>query len=223
MHLLWLLACTDSETEDTDPKETVDLYGYIHEPQNEIAVSDVLIYEVEKPSFSVTSSTTGYWFMQLPPQEYIHLRYEKTSRLQVDAWISPFEASDPAHPYPVSMGTNEDRVNLYGMVGATPQADLGTVFVDAISTDYSCIDGATINISLPYEGVWRQEADGQWSQENLSNPDRADLMFVNVEPGILAVEVIDPNGKPCVGPTGMEVTAGLIAQVSYYCDMSVQP
>lgn len=224
--LLLLLACTSDKLDDSGagsvPTTTATsgwplMLGIIREADSEVGLGGVSVVDVDRPSIRTTTGADGTWTLADAPVPYVTLRFTGAGLVPVEAWINPLEAVDPRFPYPMRMGGTAAVDDLYRRVGATREPGKVLLFVDAMDTAMSYIEGASVEISRAYESSWREEVDGRWVRSNLSTDDRTDLMFINVDPGPLSLVIVAPDGAPCEGPPDVVLHADELAQVSHYC------
>lgn len=221
MWLLLALGCAESDP-PVDTSGWATIYGHVRQPTSDDGLAGVEVVDTARPGVRGASGADGRWEVAAAPEPYVTLRFTKAGYLPVQAWIAPEEAIDPAHEYPMRMGDEAVVSMLYANFGGTYARGRGVLFVDAMDPGMSDIFGATVEISSAHDGVWREDEDGTWVAENLTNEDRADLLFVNVAPGPVTITMVAPDGTPCELPPDLVVLADEITQVSGYCTY-VQP
>lgn len=224
-----LLACapptgsadaTDTAVDDTAVPvgETIRLYGETLDARGFGPLAGARIESLDRPGEGTESAADGRWEMDIAARDWVVLRTTAGDRIPVEAFIDPLEADDPDSLYGYTLGTFADLTALAATIGAPPpRRGTAVLFVDAIAPDASDVLDARVTIDADHSGPFRQTADDAWDTEPLTTEDRSDLLFLDVTPGLVNIEVVGPFGNPCVGPPEIPLQADVAAQVSFYC------
>lgn len=137
--------------------------------------------------------------------------------------IPPFSTSSLAMSIPAS-----SSIGLLGTaLGIQVDPDLAIVTVSALAMDRSAetfesLAGVTIDIDATYEIALRTDSGSPLglSEGNTTAPDSAaNVIFVNVEPGIITPSFTTPNGEDCTyGPGSGDAPAGAFVIIGHRCE-----
>ncbi len=194
------------------------VYGAVVDAFSRAPLPGVQAWDARAPGDIVTTGPDGRWALPVASAGRFRLASAAPGMLPFDAWISTAEAPTSGAPYAYALGSAAQLGQLAAQVGSS--ADLtvsGLIFVDAISPAGHDIGGATVALDAPYEGVYREVAPGEWEQAPLTTEDRADLLFLGVAPGPVALRVTSPGGADCDVPEDVVVAPERLIQVSAYC------
>lgn len=195
------------------------MYGYVKWAPTGAALEGVRTFAIDREGDpEVTSDAAGRWTWQVAEREWITFRSEHPLTLPMEAYIHTGEADNSAIPYPYTLGSSEDVNALCAPLGVTQDPALGFLMVDALDPQDRDIGGATVTVDVSYDGPYREYATDQWDMEPLTTDDRNDLMYLNLPPGPVHITVTGLTSGACAGPAAVELKAGVLTQVSFYCD-----
>jgi hypothetical protein len=196
----------------------ITLYGYAKAASTGGPLVGARAWSVAAPGRVAVSDGAGEWSLRADDTAWLHLRSEADGMLPMDAWIDPQEITDPAWPYPYTLGSADDLDGLAASFGEGPSAPgTAVLFVDAMDPRMRDLAGAVVEVDGPHSAPWREHAPGEWDNEPLTTEDRFDLLYFNVPAGPLQLRATDPLGEPCEVPPDIVIEASTIAQVSVYC------
>jgi hypothetical protein len=195
------------------------MYGYVKWAPTGAALEGARAFAIDQDGDGeVISDAAGLWTWRVADREWITMRSEHPLTLPMEAYIHTREADNPALPYPYTLGSSDDVNALCAPLGVTQDPALGFLMVDALDPQDRDIGGATVTVDVSYDGPYREYATDQWDMEPLTTDDRNDLMYLNLPPGPVHITVTGLTSGACAGPAAVELKAGVLTQVSFYCD-----
>ena len=227
--LIGVVACTATDDDDSAVADDDDSGGpgtiTIHGGVEIITVGDYrpaggihIVEEGGQGADTFTETEEGDWYLELPADQTQALvrgsREDLTpvlfildlnwQRDRVDHLVlfNPFVAEERAQFFVEEFGIAFDTQRGLLHVGAVSRTH---------GTEYA---GASVSISLEYEASFAVDDD---LGASTTTDTQGILAFLNVEPGLAAITVLDPDGAPCIGVATVPVEAGNTTHVVYEC------
>ena len=213
----------DSGSDDDDSAEPPDyVYGLVVDPEAGFTgISGVTLQAVDdNTSTSVTDKEGAYQFEVVPGNFAIEAvmegRYSvvATGDLETLVNVRSEELADAVHP----MFTPTSLSNMtQPLLGVSPQASDGMVWVRVMDTSGKPATGASVGIDVTNSGALLLSGSGPSIGSELVAGGMM-IFFVNVAPGTASIVVSPPAGQTCAGPSTTPVYAEKASIVLYVCE-----
>jgi hypothetical protein len=216
--VLFLLACK----EDCVPikENTVLFAGYTHvftgehlgDPMPEVAIEDL-----DFSCNTTVSDGEGSWSLEFEKEEYIRFKSHKDGYLDNYVQLDPIVEQYPDFDWPFAVVSQEEYTGfIEEKTGQPPDLEKSLLVLDILDIKGDGLPGGEMAINLPYRAAIEADSEGNWHSSTVSSG-ISDLVFVDVEPGLLELAGSGPDGSVCRVPPPIDLVPGTIFLSTAYC------
>ena len=209
----------DATGPDDDDVSTPGNYaGTVIDPFNQTQLADAAVTVLQDPTLATVTDAAGEYFITAPDLDELDIRVALGTRIPLTALALAGVNRDGTTGLLHPLIERTELEQFHTEAGQTYDAARAGVWVAAIDPFGQAIDGATIDLSVPY-GVALIAQDGPPVPGNTLNADASQIIFFNVDVGADITVTLDGlGGLTCEGRNLVTPIADEVVFATFICE-----